>query len=145
MDRFAPARCATPPATRQRPRPDAENFGGEVSFRSLPLWSLLFDHLVCAGEQHRRNFEAERLRGRNVYDEIEFGRLLDREIARFRPPQNLVHEVSGAPEQVREVWSVGHQAARFDDWPPLSGPDRKSTRLNSSHLGISYAVFCLKK
>src|SRR5256885_6016947 len=26
-----------------------------------------------------------------------------------------------------------------------SGPDRKSTRLNSSHLVISYAVFCLKK
>src|ERR1035441_10745217 len=25
------------------------------------------------------------------------------------------------------------------------GIDRKSTRLNSSHLGISYAVFCLKK
>src|SRR5256885_9481395 len=25
------------------------------------------------------------------------------------------------------------------------GPDRKSTRLNSSHLVISYAVFCLKK
>src|SRR5262245_64196501 len=30
---------------------------------------------------------------------------------------------------------------------PTSSPmrDRKSTRLNSSHLGISYAVFCLKK
>src|ERR1035438_6138880 len=27
-------------------------------------------------------------------------------------------------------------------WPSI---DRKSTRLNSSHLGISYAVFCLKK
>src|SRR5262245_66147345 len=27
----------------------------------------------------------------------------------------------------------------------LKGQDRKSTRLNSSHLGISYAVFCLKK
>src|SRR5699024_11394568 len=25
------------------------------------------------------------------------------------------------------------------------GPDRKSTRLNSSHASISYAVFCLKK
>src|SRR5207253_11184897 len=25
------------------------------------------------------------------------------------------------------------------------GPDRKSTRLNSSHVAISYAVFCLKK
>src|SRR5437899_5309056 len=34
--------------------------------------------------------------------------------------------------------------------PPSTRPsatpiDRKSTRLNSSHLGISYAVFCLKK
>src|SRR5688500_19581342 len=31
--------------------------------------------------------------------------------------------------------------------PPRYGhkPDRKSTRLNSSHLVISYAVFCLKK
>src|SRR5437899_9341720 len=28
---------------------------------------------------------------------------------------------------------------------PRSCGDRKSTRLNSSHLGISYAVFCLKK
>src|SRR5258705_9166288 len=28
---------------------------------------------------------------------------------------------------------------------PKSSSDRKSTRLNSSHLGISYAVFCLKK
>src|SRR5690625_5914843 len=27
----------------------------------------------------------------------------------------------------------------------LSGIDRKSTRLNSSHVAISYAVFCLKK
>src|SRR5438045_8364996 len=30
--------------------------------------------------------------------------------------------------------------------PTIQGmQDRKSTRLNSSHLGISYAVFCLKK
>src|SRR5689334_24457491 len=28
---------------------------------------------------------------------------------------------------------------------PVSPPDRKSTRLNSSHSSISYAVFCLKK
>src|SRR5947209_12335294 len=35
-----------------------------------------------------------------------------------------------------------------DDLPtdaPVSGGDRKSTRLNSSHANISYAVFCLKK
>src|SRR3712207_8223779 len=29
--------------------------------------------------------------------------------------------------------------------PSASRPDRKSTRLNSSHANISYAVFCLKK
>src|SRR5438874_8170104 len=28
---------------------------------------------------------------------------------------------------------------------PINGLDRKSTRLNSSHVEISYAVFCLKK
>src|SRR5262245_62488894 len=37
----------------------------------------------------------------------------------------------------------------WDEFPtcPIPHPprDRKSTRLNSSHLGISYAVFCLKK
>src|SRR5438045_6546110 len=34
---------------------------------------------------------------------------------------------------------------RRTPWRFSSGSDRKSTRLNSSHLGISYAVFCLKK
>src|SRR3712207_8720253 len=33
---------------------------------------------------------------------------------------------------------------RFDRRPAADG-DRKSTRLNSSHANISYAVFCLKK
>src|SRR5262245_65232897 len=31
------------------------------------------------------------------------------------------------------------------DASTVTKTDRKSTRLNSSHLGISYAVFCLKK
>src|SRR5713101_1249341 len=36
----------------------------------------------------------------------------------------------------------GRHEARL---PRAHGPDRKSTRLNSSHMSISYAVFCLKK
>src|SRR5256885_2878773 len=39
-----------------------------------------------------------------------------------------------------DVPTIGHGATRYED-----GTDRKSTRLNSSHLVISYAVFCLKK
>src|SRR5438034_8573958 len=40
------------------------------------------------------------------------------------------------------------ELARIDGRPSkhaLPGEDRKSTRLNSSHTVISYAVFCLKK
>src|SRR5262245_33539543 len=36
-------------------------------------------------------------------------------------------------------------ALRMPNYEELRHRDRKSTRLNSSHLGISYAVFCLKK
>src|SRR5690606_38402596 len=34
---------------------------------------------------------------------------------------------------------------KYSDYPILDIGDRKSTRLNSSHVKISYAVFCLKK
>src|SRR2546430_11530995 len=35
--------------------------------------------------------------------------------------------------------------ADWNEWKLLLQTDRKSTRLNSSHSQISYAVFCLKK
>src|SRR5262245_64501127 len=41
----------------------------------------------------------------------------------------------------KSVGSADSGRSRFTEM----GSDRKSTRLNSSHLGISYAVFCLKK
>src|SRR5262245_62814181 len=47
------------------------------------------------------------------------------------PRQDVIDELINEKLKVRE-------AKKF-------GLDRKSTRLNSSHLGISYAVFCLKK
>src|SRR2546426_5695934 len=40
---------------------------------------------------------------------------------------------------------LGHEAAGIVETPGPTSSDRKSTRLNSSHLVISYAVFCLKK
>src|SRR3712207_7878147 len=40
--------------------------------------------------------------------------------------------------------SIGPPRAMKDRRPPVR-QDRKSTRLNSSHANISYAVFCLKK
>jgi hypothetical protein len=43
--------------------------------RESPVGGL-FDHLVGAGEERRRHLQSERLRGDQVHDEIEFGRLL---------------------------------------------------------------------
>src|SRR5438874_8400909 len=66
----------------------------------------------------------------------------------FRPPPRstlfpyttLFRSAGQPPAHDRRV-SKDRRAA------PRSGPprDRKSTRLNSSHVEISYAVFCLKK
>src|SRR5258708_21886284 len=41
--------------------------------------------------------------------------------------------------------SMYNEQISFARARPLPAPDRKSTRLNSSHQIISYAVFCLKK
>src|SRR5256885_4098443 len=51
---------------------------------------------------------------------------------------------------VRPGGRLGERLAVLDDASDnnsatVRGEDRKSTRLNSSHLVISYAVFCLKK
>src|ERR1039458_1801708 len=58
---------------------------------------------------------------------------------------------------LRPEYTTASQADNLSAGGPRTGPaplgerqqadqrDRKSTRLNSSHLGISYAVFCLKK
>src|SRR5262245_62358392 len=53
----------------------------------------------------------------------------------FRSVVDREHGASRGVGQAPADDVVGRQPAQ----------DRKSTRLNSSHLGISYAVFCLKK
>src|SRR2546426_8448954 len=52
---------------------------------------------------------------------------------------SLLHQ--GSPQVVVRIREVGLKAQGFR----VVDKDRKSTRLNSSHLVISYAVFCLKK
>src|SRR5688572_367282 len=51
---------------------------------------------------------------------------------------------SSEPVEVDEIIVTGSRIAR-EDFSSTSPIDRKSTRLNSSHSQISYAVFCLKK
>src|SRR5258705_9765059 len=75
-----------------------------------------------------------------------------------RPPRSTLFPYTTLFRSRRDVsrrraWPKprNRSAVRFDDRQEgrstrgVSPLDRKSTRLNSSHLGISYAVFCLKK
>src|SRR3712207_8682448 len=69
-------------------------------------------------------------------------RSLDRALHfRSRAPGRL----DGADQREGDGPGIGH--AEFAGQPRVvkDGKDRKSTRLNSSHANISYAVFCLKK
>src|SRR5256885_8732607 len=50
-----------------------------------------------------------------------------------------------AHKRVHEHWEEGDESSDGDLRRRTEAEDRKSTRLNSSHLVISYAVFCLKK
>src|SRR3712207_7202212 len=65
---------------------------------------------------------------------------------RSRAAQHRV--ASGAAQQRLVPVAAGQQVARgaaLQRLPVPGAQDRKSTRLNSSHANISYAVFCLKK
>src|SRR3712207_7377769 len=55
----------------------------------------------------------------------------------FRTIDNFI---TSAPQKGEGLVGIPEYTDAF-----LSGKDRKSTRLNSSHANISYAVFCLKK
>src|SRR5258708_17063576 len=71
-----------------------------------------------------------------------------------RPPRSTLFPYTTlfrSPEHRHELLRPGDRDGRDElerpgaALPPCARPDRKSTRLNSSHQIISYAVFCLKK
>src|SRR2546428_9247713 len=63
--------------------------------------------------------------------------------ALFVPELNKLFVASGDDGMIRIF--RGDTLQLLDSIQLELGPDRKSTRLNSSHDQISYAVFCLKK
>src|SRR5690242_20823770 len=90
-------------------------------------YTTLFRSVGLVGGEHERRGEPDRVRRDVVDDEprLEQGR---GGRARERAVEGDRDEQAFAPH-------VGHQRV-------IEG-DRKSTRLNSSHMSISYAVFCL--
>src|SRR3712207_8402998 len=63
-------------------------------------------------------------------------------------PDHSAGEVQQGDRRLEPLRRPGRQRHDGEDQGAAEGrrrPDRKSTRLNSSHANISYAVFCLKK
>src|SRR5437667_5632964 len=70
--------------------------------------------------------------------------------SQVEPPHRLARELAGALVQDLVQSELTHRQLHLglvprDGADGGSAQDRKSTRLNSSHITISYAVFCLKK
>src|SRR3712207_7761815 len=63
----------------------------------------------------------------------------------FRSPRGTRRDVEGRGSGGTQASAVLRSLAWPCRWAGGSSEDRKSTRLNSSHANISYAVFCLKK
>src|SRR5206468_11646323 len=75
--------------------------------------------------------------GENLYAHLALLNALD---LRLRGAEIVV---AGEDERANELLAAARKLAFFDR--VVLRADRKSTRLNSSHDQISYAVFCLKK
>src|SRR5438045_7779165 len=68
----------------------------------------------------------------------------------LRPPRSTLFPYTTLFRSAEIAYRVGYDypanfSCAFKRYYGRLKLDRKSTRLNSSHLGISYAVFCLKK
>src|SRR3712207_8502702 len=64
-----------------------------------------------------------------------------------KPDGEVDRHIADEPDEVVAVEGEARVIERGDGMEDavVGGADRKSTRLNSSHANISYAVFCLKK
>ena len=71
----------------------------------------LFNYLVGAGEDQRRDSGAERPGGLEVDDEFECGRLLNRKISRLSSLQGAVDIASGAAKDLEDAGAVGDEQA----------------------------------
>src|SRR5262245_48833902 len=83
------------------------------SFIMNPPCGSLFDHLVGAGDERRRNFEAERPGSLQVDDELELGGLQNGEVRRFLSLKDAPRIDADLAVPLRIARSVAHQSAGF--------------------------------
>src|SRR5919201_689181 len=75
-----------------------------------------FNHLVSERKQRGRHVDAKRPRGLEIDDQLEFGRLYDRQIRWLFPFENPSHIDPALTIAVRKTRTVAEQSARGDEF-----------------------------
>src|SRR5256885_9889010 len=121
-------------------------------FRSRPSGSG-FARLAQGRRRAPIDLAAEHRRGIGLLNAVDQADAVQQRIELFIALAAHEHHVVVLAADGRDLLDLGEAVERLHDQRGRLGlhadaairPDRKSTRLNSSHLVISYAVFCLKK
>src|SRR6516164_5141101 len=98
-----------------------------------------FDHLVGGGEEDGRNIEAERPGCLEIDDQLELGRLFDRQICRLGALKYLVHQPGDLSPETVEMDAIGHQAT-FPDRLPKAKHCRQPVLIGESQDARSMDV-----
>src|SRR5262245_11744813 len=100
----------------------------------------LFDHLVGEDVELRRDRHAERVGGLAIDHQVEFRRLLDRQVAGLCALDNLVDERCGAAEEIEEALADG-STVPADHRQPGRAPLGKSV-FEATHLEAACTQRC---
>src|SRR3989454_12788384 len=116
-------------------------------------WSLILTGILSGGAASAQPLPSPPARKGDVVDDYHGTRVADPyrwledpdspESRGWIDAENRLTE--GYLSQIPQRAALRQRLTTLWNYPKYGAPDRKSTRLNSSHLVISYAVFCLKK
>src|SRR5690606_23659102 len=116
---------------------------GQKVQKTTKYASELADFIVKNHKNDTFHFFCGNLRSNEIPSKLEENNIAFKEITVYKT--TLIPKKNERHFDAILFFSPSGVKSYFSNNSPIEGGDRKSTRLNSSHVKISYAVFCLKK